>query len=69
MDVHPFASLARIRILLLPIGLISQSSFEAYAAEIRSFENIRLSDIPAGARDGKGMSFKSVASICQPIAF
>jgi len=54
MDVHAFASLAHIRVLLVPVGAIVRSSFDAYAAEIRSFENIRLSDIPAETKDGKG---------------
>ncbi|KAF9075275.1 TRAPP II complex [Rhodocollybia butyracea] len=45
MDTHVFASLAQIRILLVPIGEIAQATFETYASEIRSFDALRLSDI------------------------
>ena len=55
MDNFSFASLAYVRILLLPVGLIPQASFESYAAEIRSFESIRLGEIPADTKDGKGI--------------
>ena len=55
MDNFSFASLAYVRILLLPVGLIPQASFESYAAEIRSFESIRLGEIPAVTKDGKGI--------------
>ncbi|KAE9396079.1 hypothetical protein BT96DRAFT_1041682 [Gymnopus androsaceus JB14] len=52
MDTHVFASLAQIRILLVPIGAISQQTFEQYASEIRSFEAIRLGDIAVeGTKD------------------
>lgn len=56
MDSHAFASLAHLRILLVPVGSIQQSVFEKYAAEIRSFDEIRLSDIPADTKDEKGAS-------------
>lgn len=55
MDNFSFASLAYVRILLLPVGLIPQASFESYAAEIRSFESIRLGEIPADIKGGKGI--------------
>ena len=55
MDNFSFASLAYVRILLLPVGLIPQASFESYAAEIRSFESIRLGEIPADTKGGKGI--------------
>jgi len=55
MDNFPFASLAFVRVLLLPVGLIPRASFESYAAEIRSFEAIRLGEIPADTKDGKGI--------------
>ncbi|KAF9464726.1 TRAPP II complex [Collybia nuda] len=51
MDTHAFASLAHVRILLMPVGVISQSKFENYASEIRTFESIRLGDIPADQKD------------------
>jgi hypothetical protein len=56
MDTHAFASLAHVRILLLPVGGIQQSTFEKYAAEIRSFDDIRLGDIPADNKDERGAS-------------
>lgn len=56
MDHHAFAALAQVRILLLPVGHITKSEFDTYAAEIRSFENIRLGDIPDDPRDERGAS-------------
>lgn len=54
MISYAFASLAHVRILLLPVGQIPRATFDAYAAEIRSFESIRLGDIPGDARDERG---------------
>jgi hypothetical protein len=54
MDTHAFASLAQVQILLHPVGATPQASFEKYASEIRSFESIRLADIPADHKDDKG---------------
>jgi hypothetical protein len=54
METHAFASLAHIRILLIPVGLIPKAVFEIYAAELRSFTALRLADIPAETKDGKG---------------
>ncbi|KAJ3715606.1 TRAPP II complex [Lentinula guzmanii] len=52
MDTHVFASLAQIRVLLVPIGSISQQTFEKYASEIRTFDAIRLGDIAVeGTKD------------------
>lgn len=51
IDPLEFGSLARIRILLLPVGTIKRSFFEQWAAEIRAFESIRLGDIPADTRE------------------
>ncbi|KAJ7709879.1 TRAPP II complex [Mycena rosella] len=51
MDTHAFASLAQVRILLVPVGAISQASFDKYAAELRTFDAIRLGDIPADNKD------------------
>lgn len=58
MDSHAFASLAHVRILLLPIGLIPQSLFETYASEIRTYTSLKLAEIPADTRDGKGVCMK-----------
>lgn len=54
MDTYVFASLAQVRILLIPVGTIPQSSFEKYAAEIRSFDTISLGDLPENKED-RGM--------------
>ncbi|KAF8636691.1 hypothetical protein AX17_003496 [Amanita inopinata Kibby_2008] len=51
MDTFAFAALAHVRILLVPVGPIPQPVFERHASEIRSFETIRLGDIPANAKD------------------
>ncbi|KAK7054867.1 hypothetical protein VNI00_003330 [Paramarasmius palmivorus] len=51
MDTHVFASLAQVRILLVPVGPISPHSFEKYASEITSFDSIRLGDIPEATND------------------
>lgn len=54
MDLLDFGSLAHIRILLLPVGNIKRADFEQWVKEIRTFENIRLGDIPADTREEKG---------------
>lgn len=51
MNSHAFAALAHIPILVLPVGPIPRAAFEKYAAEIRTFDSIRLGDIPAGMKD------------------
>ena len=56
MTSHDFAALAHIRILVIPVGPIPRSTFEKYAAEIRTFDSIRLGDIPSGMKDERGMS-------------
>ncbi|KAJ7219315.1 TRAPP II complex [Mycena pura] len=53
MDTHTFASLAQLRILIVPVGTIPQSTFDKYAAELRTFDAIRLGDIPADNKDEK----------------
>lgn len=55
MDTHAFASLAHVQVLLIPVGTIHQSLFERCAAEIRSFDDIRLGDVPADQKDEKGI--------------
>ena len=54
MEYNAFASLAHFRILLLPVGSISRKTFDQWASEIRTLENLRLSDIPPGTKDEKG---------------
>ncbi|KZT09435.1 uncharacterized protein LAESUDRAFT_694916 [Laetiporus sulphureus 93-53] len=51
MESQTFASLAHVRILLLPFGDIRRSTYDKWASEIRSFESIPLGDIPADTRD------------------
>jgi len=55
MDFCAFASLAHIRILLIPVGSIQQAIFENCVSEIRTFHDIRLSDIPPDSKDERGM--------------
>ncbi|KAF9227891.1 hypothetical protein BS17DRAFT_693370 [Gyrodon lividus] len=62
MSSHAFASLAHIRILLLPVGPIHRATFEAYAAEIRTFDSIRLGDIPGDAKDERARFMPSPLS-------
>jgi len=54
MDHLAFASLAQIKILLVPVGSIPKSLFDERAAEIRSFDSIPLGDITAGDKDQRG---------------
>jgi len=54
MEYNAFGSLSHFRILLLPVGSISRTTFEQWAAEIRTLESLRLSDIPPGTKDEKG---------------
>jgi len=54
METHAFASLAHVRILLIPVGLIPKPLYESYAAEIRSFTTLKLAEIPAETKDGRG---------------
>lgn len=54
MDQDVFASLARIRILLLPVGSISRTEFEKWAEEISHLSEIRLSDVPTDSREDRG---------------
>ncbi|KAF8334324.1 TRAPP II complex [Cantharellus anzutake] len=53
MDIGQFASIAQIRILLVPVGSIRRSAFEKYSGLVRSFEHIRLGDIPPDTREDK----------------
>ncbi|KAG8935684.1 hypothetical protein FRC02_006960 [Tulasnella sp. 418] len=53
MDSPAFASLAHIQILLIPAGNISKQSFEKWASIIKSFEHIRLDEIPSETREDR----------------
>ncbi|KAH7914700.1 TRAPP II complex [Hygrophoropsis aurantiaca] len=62
MSSHAFASLAHIRILLVPVGSIPRNTFEKFAAEIRAFDSIRLGDIPADTKDERARFMPSPLS-------
>lgn len=54
MSSFAFASLAHIRILLIPVGPIPRDVFDAHATEIRTFDSIRLGDVPGDVKGEKG---------------
>lgn len=56
MDGTPFASLAQIRILLVPVGTIRKSVFEKYSGLVKSIDNLRLGDIPPDSREDRSTS-------------
>ncbi|KAI6109782.1 TRAPP II complex [Pisolithus sp. B1] len=62
MNSNAFTSLAHVRILLVPVGPISNDIFEAHAAEIKAFDSIRLGDIPGGAKGEKARFMPSPLS-------
>ncbi|KAI0031712.1 TRAPP II complex [Vararia minispora EC-137] len=62
MDDYAVCALAHVRILLVPIGSISKRTFDQWAAEIRTIEALRLSDIPPGTRDEKARFMPSPKS-------
>lgn len=67
MDHFAFASLAQIRILLVPVGSITKSLYDERAAEIRSFDSIPLGDITVGDKDQRGAPRASThAGLCPP---
>lgn len=62
MDGTPFASLAQIRILLVPVGTIRRSVFEKYSGLVRSIEHLRLGDIPPDPREDKSRLLITILS-------
>jgi len=56
MEFPPFASLGIIRILLVPVGNVKKRTFDKWTSLIRSFDTIRLGDIPPDSRDDRGAS-------------
>ncbi|KAG1715706.1 hypothetical protein ID866_1469 [Astraeus odoratus] len=50
MSSYAFASLAHVRVLLIPVGSIPKDVFDAHVAEVRAFDSIRLGDIPGDAK-------------------
>ncbi|KAI9507373.1 transport protein Trs120 or TRAPPC9 TRAPP II complex subunit-domain-containing protein [Russula earlei] len=63
MEFSAFASLAHFRILLLPVGSIPRTTFDQWAAVIRTLDSLRLSDIPPGTKDEKARFMPSPKSI------
>lgn len=53
MPQEPFVSLARIRVLLVPVGSIERDAFEKWAKTLYAIDRISLSDIPED-RQGRG---------------
>ncbi|KAI0375001.1 hypothetical protein BV20DRAFT_1041173 [Pilatotrama ljubarskyi] len=51
MEPFTYASLAQIRVLLLPVGNIRRSTFESWAKDIRSIDSVRLGDLTTDVKD------------------
>lgn len=62
MEAPPFATLGHVRILLIPVGPIRKSTFDKWTALIRSFEHIRLDDIPPDPREDRARFMPSTLS-------
>ncbi|KAG8684318.1 hypothetical protein FRC08_013753, partial [Ceratobasidium sp. 394] len=62
MEASPFATLGHVRILLVPVGPIRKSTFDKWTALIRSFEHIRLDDIPPDPREDRARFMPSTLS-------
>lgn len=55
MESTPYASLGCIRVLLVPVGSIKRATFQKWSDIIKSFEHVRLGDIPPDGREDKGL--------------
>jgi len=66
MSSFAFASLAHIRILLIPVGPIPRDVFDAHATDIRAFDSIRLGDVPGDAKGEKGSFHLTVIPLPSP---
>ncbi|KAI0780823.1 TRAPP II complex [Trametes elegans] len=53
MESITFASLAQIRVLLVPVGNIRRSTFEKCAQDIRSIDTVRLGDLTTDVKDDR----------------
>ncbi|CAE6523362.1 unnamed protein product [Rhizoctonia solani] len=62
METAPFATLGHVRVLLIPVGPIRKPTFDKWTALIRSFENIRLDDIPPDPREERARFMPSTLS-------
>ena len=56
MESSPFAALARLKVLIIPVGDIPHTKFEEWATVVRGFESIPLFDIPPAMGEDKGES-------------
>jgi hypothetical protein len=56
METSPFAALARLKVLIIPVGDIPRTKFEEWATVVRGFESIPLFDIPPAMGEDKGES-------------
>lgn len=56
MESSPFASLAHLKVLVIPVGDIPRAKFEEWATIVRGFESIPLFDIPPARAEDKGES-------------
>ncbi|CAE6440674.1 unnamed protein product [Rhizoctonia solani] len=62
MEAAPFATLGHVRVLLIPVGPIRKPTFDKWTALIRSFEHIRLDDIPPDPREERARFMPSTLS-------
>ena len=53
MESSPFAVLARLKVLIIPVGDIPRAKFEEWASVVRGFESIPLFDIPPAMGEDK----------------
>ncbi|KZT42062.1 hypothetical protein SISSUDRAFT_980977 [Sistotremastrum suecicum HHB10207 ss-3] len=60
MESTPYASLGCIRVLLVPVGSIRRATFQKWSEIIKSFEHVRLGDIPPDGREDKARFMPAV---------
>ena len=53
METNAFASLAHLKIIIIPVGSISKPVFDKWATIIRTFQDIPLADIPPARHDDR----------------
>jgi hypothetical protein len=59
METNAFASLAHLKIIIIPVGSISKPIFDKWLAVIRTFESIPLVDIPPARYDDRSELLRS----------
>ena len=62
MESSPFAALARLKVLIVPVGDIPRTKFEEWATVVRRFESIPLSEIPPAMGEDKSESYLLIRS-------